>query len=143
MFLTIETTPWCISPCFEIDSKPLLTSSIQFKPSNFTMLYYILVGFQNCPDPVQSIQCKIVNVFHLGNLLSEFHHAVQFWLKFRIVQIPVQSSLVPRYKQRFSVLKKIHCFNNNPDLLTYISCFQGSFGSKKQKLNCKLDFQII
>ena len=25
--------------------------------------------------------------FHLGNLQSEFHHAVQFWLDFEIVQI--------------------------------------------------------
>ena len=32
---------------------------------------------------------KIVNIFHLGNLLIEFYHAVQFWLDFRMIQIPV------------------------------------------------------
>ena len=42
----------------------------------------------NCPDSSLILfGAQISNVFHLGNLLNEFHHAVHFWLDFIIVQI--------------------------------------------------------
>ena len=45
----------------------------------------ILVGFWNGPNSsLFQYRAKIVNVFHLGNLLNEFHHAVKLFLEFEI-----------------------------------------------------------
>ena len=47
-----------------------------------------MVGFQNCPNSSLILYiAKIVNVFHLGNLLNEFHHAEEPGLNFKIEDI--------------------------------------------------------
>ena len=52
-------------------------------PVSYVLHYCIIKFWLN----VNQVCVQILNVFHFGNFLNEFHHALQFWLDFIIVQI--------------------------------------------------------
>ena len=85
---------------------------------NFTMLYNLGWILELSNSSLIQFSAKIPNVFHLGNLLNEFHHVLQFWLNFRIVQFkfnPVFFKMNFIMLYSFQVCSMIHnsCRCNN------------------------------